>query len=291
MVDLVLTAQEFRLLDGLRLNPRKSFHGKVRGERLTKRKGVSIDFSDYRDYTEGDDLRHMDWNVFARLDHPIVKTYQDEEDLAVHLLVDTSSSMAFGDPTKLGTALKLACAVGYVGLQGGDAVTPVALGGAPGDKRALRGRSSYARLAAWATAVQPQNRVGLSQSLQQFAASSARPGAVFLISDCLDPEVTSGIKHLAGRGHELFCLHTLAPEDIDPDLEGDLRLIDSESGEAVEITANSPTLKAYRENLAAHSRSVEETVTRMGGRYTLVTTSRPLDQLVTTTLRKERWMA
>ncbi|MEZ5163391.1 MAG: DUF58 domain-containing protein [Fimbriimonadaceae bacterium] len=97
MSDLILSPREFRLLEGVRLNPRKSFLGRVRGERVTKRTGISIEFADYRDYTEGDDLRHLDWNVLARLDTPIVKTYQDEEDLAVHLLVDLSPSMNFGD--------------------------------------------------------------------------------------------------------------------------------------------------------------------------------------------------
>src|SRR5690348_18424364 len=108
---LVLEPKEFRLLEGLRLNPRKSFGGKVRGERLTKKKGISIEFADYRDYAEGDDLRHLDWNVLARLDSPIMKTYRDEEDLAVHLLVDGSASMEFGEPTKLEGAKRIAAAM------------------------------------------------------------------------------------------------------------------------------------------------------------------------------------
>src|SRR6476619_4360431 len=83
-----LEARDFRVLEGLRLMPRKSFGGRVRGERLTKKKGISIEFADYREYTDGDDLRHLDWNVLARLGVPVTKTYRDEEDLAVHVLVD-----------------------------------------------------------------------------------------------------------------------------------------------------------------------------------------------------------
>src|SRR5690242_7545435 len=122
MMNLLLDSREFRLLEGLRLNPKKSFTGRIRGERLTKKKGISIEFSDYRDYTEGDDLRHLDWNVLARLETPIMKTYRDEEDLAVHMLLDGSASMDFGEPTKFEAAQRMAAAFGYVGLCAGDAV-------------------------------------------------------------------------------------------------------------------------------------------------------------------------
>src|SRR3954462_1112722 len=127
-VATVLESGDFRVLEGLRLLPRKSFGGRVRGERLTKKKGISIEFADYREYTDGDDLRHLDWNVLARLGVPVTKTYRDEEDLAVHVLIDTSPSMSFGEPCKLDCAKKYACALGFLGLAGGDAVYPRALG-------------------------------------------------------------------------------------------------------------------------------------------------------------------
>src|SRR5947209_4991141 len=127
-MDLLLEPRVFRLLEGLRIVSRKAQPGRVRGERLTRRAGLSIEFADYRSYAEGDDLRHLDWNVLARLDNAVTRTYRDEEDLAVHLLLDDSPSMAFGEPTKLLAARELAAAFGYLGLCGGDAVTPVRLG-------------------------------------------------------------------------------------------------------------------------------------------------------------------
>src|SRR5438105_6787237 len=108
-----LDPRDFRVLEGLRLLPRKSFGGRVRGERLTSKRGISIEFADYREYADGDDLRHLDWNVLARLATPVTKTYRDEEDLAVHLLVDTSSSMQFGEPSKQEAAKRYACALGF----------------------------------------------------------------------------------------------------------------------------------------------------------------------------------
>lgn len=291
MSRLVLTPQEFRILEGLRLNPRKSFSGRVRGERLTKKKGVSIDFDDYREYSEGDDLRHLDWNVLARLEHPVVKTYRDEEDLAVHVLLDASASMSFGEPSKLDYAKRLACAFGYVALAGGDAVYPRAIGVKQQPHAAMRGRSSYPRLAMWANELQPEGTQTLAQDLKAFAKTGSRPGLAIVVTDAMDPDVVSGIRILAGRGHEVCVVQTLSDVELRPDLEGDLRLLDVESNSAVEITANSITFKAYTENLNNHNRTLAEECRRRGGRHTLVEVGTPLDRVVKETLKKEGWVA
>jgi uncharacterized protein (DUF58 family) len=288
---LVLTSQEFRILEGLRLNPRKSFSGRVRGERLTKKKGVSIEFDDYREYSEGDDLRHLDWNVLARLEHPVVKTYRDEEDLAVHLLLDTSASMSFGEPTKLDYAKRLAAAFGYVALAGGDAVYPRAIGVRQRPGAALRGRASYPRISNWLNGLEPEGTQALSGDLRAFASSGARPGLAVLISDAMDKDAAQGVRILAGRGHEVCLVQVLSEVELRPDLEGDLRLLDVEGPTAVEITANSITLKAYTDNLTAHNTNLAEECRRMGGRYTLVTVGMPLDRVVMDVLKREGWVA
>jgi uncharacterized protein (DUF58 family) len=288
---LVLTPGEFRILEGLRLNPRKSFTGRVRGERLTKRKGISIEFDDYREYSEGDDLRHLDWNVLARLEHSVIKTYRDEEDLAVHLLVDASSSMSFGEPTKLDYARRLACAFGYVALCGGDAVYPRAIAVRQQPGSALRGRASYPRLARWTNELQPEGTQALASEMRAFAKTGARPGLAVVITDAMDPEVAGGVRILAGRGHEVCVVQTLSDLELRPDLEGDLRLLDVETAGAVEITANSITLKAYAESLAKHNGALAEECRRMGGRHTLVEVGTPLERVVKNVLKKEGWVA
>jgi uncharacterized protein (DUF58 family) len=305
-VAMVLEPREFRVLEGLRLNPRKSFPGRVRGERLTKKKGISIEFADYREYAEGDDLRHLDWNVLARLEHPIMKTYRDEEDLAVHLLLDASPSMDFGDPTKLMAASRLACAMGFVGLAGGDAVYPKLLGRKEMPIGALRGRSSYPRIASWAHAVartespeiplptsngKASKAMGLATSLRTFINSSARPGLCVLLSDGLDPEAPAALRTLGGRGHEVLFLQILSDIELDPDLEGDLRLLDSESGSPVEITANSYALKEYRRRLEAHNQAIKDAVLRIGGRLAIVRPDQKLEDVLKNTLKREGWVA
>lgn len=288
---LVLSPTEFRLLDGLRLAPRRTFHGRIRGERLTRRKGVSIEFADYRDYTEGDDLRHLDWNVLARLQTPVMKTYQDEEDLAVYLVVDATESMGFGEPSKLDLAKRLAAAFAYVALCGQDAVIPIAIP-QRGVRPTRRGRSAFPQVSGWLDGIQSSGSPrSLAESLRELAAAGLRPGMVVLLTDALDPNAPACLRVLGGVGHEACLVQVLAPEELDPDLEGDLRLLDAESDSVVELTANRDALKLYRENLAAHNASLAEACRRHGGRFLQVSSADSVEQVVRDRLRKEGWFA
>ncbi len=291
MAEALLSPAEARLLGRLRLRPARAFPGRVRGERLTRKAGLSIEFADYREYAEGDDLRGLDWNVLARLDAPIMKTFRDEEDLAVHLLVDVSASMGFGEPSKLGSAVKLAAFLAYAGLSGGDAVHPAALGGAPAQARALRGRAGWGRFSAWAGGLEPEGKVGLAAGLRAFAASRARAGLCIVLSDGLDPDAPEALRSLAARGHELAFVQLASPLDLRPDLEGDLRLIDAESGQAVEITANSSTLQEYHARFQEHRRRLEAETLKGGGRYALADTSAPPSDLLRDIFVRGGWLA
>ena len=288
----LLSGREFRVLEGLRFAPRKSFSGKIRGERLTRKKGTSIEFSDYRDYTEGDDLRHLDWNVLARLESPIMKTYRDEEDLAVHLLVDRSPSMNFGEPLKSETAAKLATAFGYIALCGGDALYPRMMGTKSTPTQVFRGRSSFARLNRYLSAPdeEPSTTFSLAASIRAFANQSARAGLVVLITDGMDPDLPAAIRVVGGRGHELFLLQVLSDVEIDPDIEGDLRLLDAETNSRVEITANSAALRYYREALNRHNESLREACLRICGRYILINSSDTVESTVHEKFKREGWV-
>lgn len=288
---LALDPRESRMLHGLRLEPRRNFAGRVRGERTSVRKGVSIDFADYREYTEGDDLRHLDWNVLARLGHAVVKTYQDEEDLPVHLLVDTSRSMSFGAPTKLEAAAKAALAVGQVALQAGDAVFRHAPFQAAPRASGLRGRAGLSRLGQWLGALDADSPKGLYDAVQAFLRSAPPSGIVLLASDALDPAAPVAVKLLGDRGFEPWLVHVLSKIELDPDVEGDLLLVDSENGSERELTANSFSLESYRKSLDAHRDALAEACRRAGGRYGLLVAEAPLTDFLRQHVRKERWAA
>jgi len=268
----ILSPEELSRLEQLRLSPRRRFAGRMRGERMSRQKGISLEFADYRDYTVGDDLRHLDWNILARLDRATIRTYQDEDDLAIYILLDTSASMDFGKPTKFVAAKKLAVSLGFIGLCGQDLVTPIAYG-RPGG-RSLRGRGSLNSLERWATAAEPSGSQSFSSGINAFVKSrGARPGMVICITDALDEDAAAALRSIAARGHELLLIQVLSIFDIDPELEGDLKLIDSELGHAIDITAHSETIHKYKQNLARHCRAVEQATGLAGGRYLRVDSS------------------
>lgn len=289
-MDLVLEPRDTNMLEGLRLNPRKRFAGRVRGERTTQTRGVSIEFADFREYAEGDDLRHLDWNVLARLGHPVTKTYRDEEDLAVHLLLDCSHSMSFGNPSKWETARSLAAALGFVALTAGDALFPRWLGVRKQPPSVIRGRSGYHRLASWLSSVEPNGTDQIDDDVRMFAGSGARTGLVILVTDALQPGMASSLRLLAGRGHEVWLVQVLSETELNPDLEGDLRLLDSENSSIAEVTINSFTLSEYRSNLDEHNTRLRDEVNRTGGKSTLVVSGTPLADVTKNTWRRERWL-
>ncbi|MGE0001946.1 MAG: DUF58 domain-containing protein [Fimbriimonadaceae bacterium] len=287
---IALAPQESRALQGLRITPRRQFAGRVRGERTSARKGASIEFADYREYADGDDLRHLDWNILARLGHPVVKTYQDEEDLAVHLLVDTSPSMSFGEPNKLEQACRVALALACIALHSGDAVYRHALGATGPPIPVVRGRAGVPRVADWLGKLGTANSATLVESTRRFAQSGAPSGVAVVVSDGLDQAVSQGIKAIADRGHEVWFIQVLTAMELDPDLEGDLLLVDSESTAEQEMTANSVAVAAYRKAVVMHNEDIREACARAGGRYALVKVGEPLSNFVTGSMRREGWV-
>jgi len=280
----VLEAQLLTRLERLRLKPRRIHTGNLRGERLSKRKGISIEFADFRPYAVGDDTRHLDWKILARLDRPIVKTYRDESELPVYLLLDASASMQFGNPPKWQLAQGLAASLGYIALCGGDAVMPIALPQPEQRFTFLRGKGMFGRLLQWLKSLEPNGK-GLAESLQQFSRTDLPRGLTLLLSDGLDPHFPEALRQLASRGHDIVFVHILSDSELKPVLEGDLRLLDCETEVAVEITATVGVLREYQRRLQEFCEGVSEICRRAGGWYLRVTSATPLSDIVLRQLR------
>ena len=242
-----------RQLERLLLLMRAPVRGGLKGGRRSVKRGQSVEFADYRDYTIGDDLRQLDWNVYARLERLFVKLFIEEEDVTVTLLVDGSASMAAGRPSKLQFAKRAAAALGYIGLASEDRVAVTALAGRTARRRnAMRGSGRVFRLLADLSAIEPaEGPTDLLAAARHAAAQLHGRGVVILLSDLLDPAADRVIRDLAATGSELIILHILSPQELDPPLEGDLRLIDSETGEGIDVTVDLATLDAYKARLAA----------------------------------------
>ncbi len=279
-----------RQLERLGLLMKQPARGGLKGGRRSTKHGQSVEFSDYRDYALGDDLRQLDWNVYARLERLFVKLFVEEEDVTVTFLVDASPSMAFGRPEKLQFAKRAAAALGYIALAGEDRVVVSALTGRVARRQAaLRGSGRVFRLLSLLSAIRPaEGATDLLAAVRHAGAMLSGRGVVVLISDLLDPAADRAVRELAAQGSELIVLHVLSPDELDPPLQGDLRLVDSETGEGVDVTADLATLDAYKARLVAWQDGLAAAASKRRASYAPVPSDLPLADLVFAELRRRR---
>ena len=275
-------------IEQLRLVSRKVIVGRIRGERLTRKRGQSIEFADYRPYTVGDDLRFLDWNLYARLDRLFLKLFLEEEDLHVYLLLDTSGSMGYGEPSKLDYARRVAAALAYIAICNYDRVVVTAFG--PERQQTLgpiRGKRQVLRMLQFLAEQKPDGVTSLEPACKRFAVKHRRPGVVILLSDFLDKEgYESALRYFIAANQDVFILHTLAGEELDPPFTGDLKLVDVEDEDDTEVTISKPLIKAYKETVNQFVGELRQFAGRRGMSYLLAPTTMPFDTLVLKYLRR-----
>lgn len=274
-------------LERLELVSRKVFRGRMKGERRSRRKGQSVEFADFRNYVPGDDLRLIDWNLYARLDQLFLKLFLEEEDLHFYSLIDASESMNFGDPTKLHVAKQLAASLGYVGLCRADRVSVAALGPQGRSAPVLRGRASLWKMFQYLESVESGSNISLYDGVKDFSIRNSGTGVAILLTDLMDKEgYESALRMLVGRRMDVFVMHILSPEEIDPPLRGDRKLIDVEDGDAAEVTINSYVLEKYKQTVQSFIGSIKTFCSRRSIVYIPVRTDTPVETIVTRYLRE-----
>jgi uncharacterized protein (DUF58 family) len=284
LLDASLIAQ----LDRLELVVRRLFAGRTQGEKRSKRRGSGSEFADYRDYSQGDDLRHIDWNVYGRLDRLFLKLFQVEEDLRLSIFVDSSLSMAHGDPAKLQYAKKLAAALAYVALTNLDRVTIEAASESSLDLLPpTRGKAQIWRLLDFVERIEAQGATDLQDGLKQFSLRNSTPGMKVVISDFLDKRGFQGaLKWLLKGGNEVVVIQVLSPQEVKPTIVGDLSLEDCEDGQITEVSVTSGLLKRYEANLKALVGGLREYCRTRGLAYFFVQSSHPVEQLILNSMRR-----
>jgi len=281
-------------LERLALLTRRAAAGPLAGERRSARRGQSVEFADFRPYVAGDDFRRIDWNAYARLERFFLKLFVEEQDLVVHLLVDASRSMDWGQPSKLDYARRAAAAFGYVALVGLDRVTATAVGGTLNEKKGLacfppqRGKQQALALFRFLQSVSAGGGVNPEALLRSYAANATQPGPLILFSDLMDDGWVSGLRDLSGRGFEVTVVHILSPDESNPDINGDFRLRDWENDAEVEISADYELLAQYRRNLQAWQEELNRFCKKRGMHYVQLVTSLPLEDLMFAGLRRQR---
>lgn len=286
--DAPLLSPEFlRRLESLELVSRKMLAGRMKGDRLSKKKGRGSEFADFRPYTVGDDLRFLDWNLFGRLDRLFLRLFLEEEDLNVYVLIDNTRSMDYGAPTKLRYAKQVAAALGFVGLANLDRVTVEFAGGStPTRSPAYRGRPSLWRMMKFLDDAAPVEGGDLNRALRGFSLRATGQGVAVVLSDFMDKGgYEEGLRYLAARPLDVYAIQVLAQEEVEPPYAGDLKLTDVEDGDEAEVTISAPLLERYRQTLAAFRGALSTFCTRRGMSYLFTTNQVPFEKLVLGYLR------
>ena len=286
--DELLEPDFLRRLERLDVMSRKVLAGKLKGERRSKRRGQSVEFADYRNYVIGDDLRFIDWNIYARLDKLFLKLFLEEEDLALHVVLDATASSDYGDPNKLLYMKRVAAALAYVGLVNYNRVTVNAIGnGLASTTGALRGKTKMPQVIEYLNRVRAVGPGDLAASCRRFALTHRNRGICVILSDFFDKNgFDAGLRYVAGGRYDLFAIQVLSPQEIEPDLTGDLKLVDLEDADTAEVSITQPLLAKYKANLNGFCLGLKEFVTRRGGTYLFTSTAVPFDTLVLNYLRE-----
>ena len=282
-----------RRLEPLMLAAKKARAGAMKGDRRSIKRGASIEFADYRNYVPGDDLRQLDWNIYARLERPYIKLLEDEEDLAVHIILDASASMNFppeGAPeqNKLLFAKRIFAGLGYISLTSGDRLMLTAINdGGMSVFGPTRGRGRGAAMFHYIQTIDADGITDLNLMLKDYALRASRPGLTVVISDMFSPTgYIEGLNALLSRGHEAALAHVLAPQEVMPPLAGDLRLIDVETGQAQEVTVDAVMRGIYHQRLRAWRDEIRSECRRRGAHYFSLQTDEPWERLILSDMRR-----
>jgi uncharacterized protein (DUF58 family) len=277
-------------LDALDVLSRKILQGKLQGERRSKRRGQSVEFADHRPYVSGDDLRFVDWNIYGRLERLFLKLFLEEQDLTVHIVADGSASMGFGEPSKELFIKKLTAALGYVSLVNNNRVTISFIAdGVTVQLANMRGRSYLNQMAECLLTTGCDGLSNFDDACRQLAAGRIGSGVMIVLSDFLFKEgYDSGLRRLMGRQYDLYAIQVLCPQELSPNLSGELKLIDIEDADAAEITVSAALTKYYKRNLTAYCNELKDFCTSRGAVYVLTNSADSVESLVLNYLRRIR---
>jgi uncharacterized protein (DUF58 family) len=285
---LLFDGDFLRKLEVLNVVAKKIFSGLLRADRKSIKKGSSAEFADHRQYVAGDDPRHIDWHLFGRLEEVFLKLYREEENLHLTVLLDVSESMDSGTIHKLNYASYVGAALAYIGMSNMDAVNVLPFTSRLGDGLwGAKGRGKVFRLFEFLQQVRPAGATEMAPAFREFIGRERRRGVVVVLSDFYDVEgFQQALKFLRFLKHQVYVVHVVDRQEESPELRGDLRLVDSESGSAREINITDGLLARYKEAFEAHAASIESFCIRNEFGYVRAHTDVPFDDLVLGILRR-----
>jgi len=283
-----LEASVLQRLDSLALLTRRPMATGRPGRRRSPLAGSSMEFADYRRYSPGDDFRRIDWRAYARLERLFLRVFEAEENLTVTVLIDCSDSMHHGQPTKIALATQLAAALSYVALKCEDSVIVGALTDRlAGYRRAGSGKNAIWSVGEFLQRLPRSGTTDLNRALHDLGRIVHNPGLTIIISDFLAPGgYETGIRAVRQLRQEVAMLHILSPDEIEPDIQGDWRLQDSEGVGNIDVSVSPAVLHAYRQRLAAFTQELAAFAHTYAMTYSLIPSDTTLIDVVQRILRQ-----
>ncbi len=277
-----------RRLERLHLVAKRLSWAGAKGEHAVSRKGFSLEFSDYRRYQRGDDLRYIDWNIYRRLDRLLLKIFTAEEEMNIYLLVDTSRSMAEGVPSKLDYAKKVAAALGYIGLKNLDRVGGAAFSSVLHKPLTLgRGRKQILGMFNFLAKLSCTGETNLRGSVHSFTKLFPHAGMVIVVSDLFDPSGwRAALEELSGKNYQVLLVHIVDDSELKPKAWGDVALVDVEAGGERKFFLDADLVRRFEQELGDYFHEIEAICASRKIDYLRTTTQVPFDEFVLQTLRR-----
>lgn len=279
-------------VERMRLNPNRRRSNRSRGEHLSGKGGSSIEFTDYRDYVAGDDVRYIDWNIFSRLNRPYLKLYAHEEEMHVAILIDASTSMNYAD--KFLRARQLAACLGIMGLMKNERVSVYVCnhkGNAPVVLPPCTGRQSRKALIKFLEGLEPGGDSPVEKAVETMMRFHSGRGIAVVLSDYLTfGDVTKSFNSLFSCGLETYGIQLLAPTEINPDVTGDLRFVDAETGRTLDVSSAGDLLGLYHDHRLAMQEHLATQCRKRNGRFISLSSDMPLDTVLFDELLRKGWI-
>jgi uncharacterized protein (DUF58 family) len=273
--DTLKKIQRLAIKTGLKLE------GQAAGNRKSLSKGSSVEFSDFREYSAGDDFRRIDWNAYGRFDKLFVKLFMEEREAPVRIFLDTSLSMNYGEPEKIIAAKRLAAALTYISLNAYDRVYIN-----PWNSRVHGTFGPYSTPSSFVKAVnaletiENRGKSNFSEALAKMEWKTGRGISIVITDGLVEDGLEEGLKYLKYMKQDIYLCHILSPQELEPELDGALELVDIETNDIIEVTASGELLDMYEKSLKRFLNNIKQQCKKFGIRYTLLRSDMALEEMV-----------
>ena len=279
----ILSSEELRRIHSLSMQVKMPVSGMATGNRKSRSKGSSVEFSDFREYAPGDDFRRIDWNAYGRFNRLFVKLYMEEREAPVQVFLDTSLSMNYGDPNKFPAACRLAAAMSYISLMSYDSVYINPWNEkVQGTYGPYRTQSAYIEVDTLLSGLKVSGKSSFFNALRSMEWKTGRGVSVVITDGLMQDGLEEGLKYLKYKNQDVLLCIILSPDEMSPAISGALELADSETGERIEVTVSDVLLKKYDEALNQHLSKIQEQCRKLGIHHSVLTSDMPVDLMLKT---------